>query len=282
MSSPPSSPLSASTGVEENAGAGGVASGTGIESGIECGDTGSSPAPPASVWTRGADAGADAGGVAVGIDLGTTNSSVSVWLAAEARAKTIKCPETGGKTIKSAVCVDASCNVLAVGQAAVDEEASATAPRTLLSSTKRLMGRRFGDVSDAEKAACAFRIVGSSQGEDRALVAPAGAESRGTLEPEQVAAAVLSKLKGMAEAHLEKPVDRAVITVPAFFNGAQREATRRAGELAGLKVMRLLSEPVRVFLPAFLSLSFLSLPCLLAFFHSFVLAGLSCNSVSGF
>ncbi len=145
----------------------------------------------------------------VGIDLGTTNSAIAVWR--DGRAQLIP-NSLGARLTPSAVSLDEDGTVL-VGMAA--RERQVTHPQRTATAFKRLMGT-----------------------ERRTTLGPGHVYS-----PEELSALVLRRLKSDAEAHLGEPVAEAVITVPAYFNDRQRRATRRAGELAGLKVERLLNEP---------------------------------------
>jgi len=164
----------------------------------------------------------------VGIDLGTTNSLVAH--VADAAPAVISMPD--GRSILPSVVRYAADGSAVVGVAA-DElvEGSAT-----LSSVKRLVGRGLGDVA-AVRSLLPYEV----EGDDRAVKIPV--PGRAAVTPVEVSAEILRVLKTRAEAELGGPIEGAVITVPAYFDDAQRQATRDAGRLAGLEVMRLLAEP---------------------------------------
>ena len=125
-----------------------------------------------------------------------------------------------------------------VGQAA--KRQAVTNPTNTIFSAKRLMGRKFSELSDGEKKT-PYKIVEASNGDAHIQVEVAG-ETK-TYSPQEIAAMVLSKLKADAEAKLGEAITEAVITVPAYFNDSQRNATKAAGEIAGLKVRRIINEP---------------------------------------
>jgi molecular chaperone DnaK len=167
---------------------------------------------------------------AVGIDLGTTNSVVSVMEGGEA----VVIPNAeGGRTTPSVVAFtkggERLVGTLARRQAAVN-------PENTVYSIKRFMGRRLKEVA-SEKSIVPYKVVEGKDG--RVEVEVAGQ----SYTPEQISAMILQKLKSDAEAYLGQPVKDAVITVPAYFNDAQRQATKNAGEIAGLNVIRIINEP---------------------------------------
>src|SRR5689334_16376697 len=165
----------------------------------------------------------------VGIDLGTTNSLV----AHVADASPAVIAGEGGPLVPSVVHYAAGGGVL-VGRAA--QARALEAPRDTLASVKRLIGRGTQDLA-AVRAMLPYELVG----DERAVrVRVAGGRA---VSPVEVSAEVLKELAARAEAALGGPVEGAVITVPAYFDDAQRQATRDAGRLAGLEVMRLLAEP---------------------------------------
>ncbi|RLT40072.1 MAG: molecular chaperone DnaK, partial [Chloroflexi bacterium] len=171
-------------------------------------------------------------GKVIGIDLGTTNSCVAVMEGGEPRV--IPNAE-GGRTTPSVVAVTKDGERL-VGTVA--KRQAVTNPQNTVYSVKRLMGRKFEDeeVSRLKKVA-GFGVVKRDNGD-------AGVELGGRqYSPPEVSAMVLQKLKADAEAYLGEPVTEAVITVPAYFNDAQRQATRDAGRIAGLEVLRIINEP---------------------------------------
>jgi len=166
----------------------------------------------------------------IGIDLGTTNSVVAVL---EGGSPEVIANSEGGRTTPSVVGYTKS-GERVVGQVA--KRQAVTNPENTVYSIKRFMGRRFEEVNDEMKMV-PYKVVRSSNGDAR--VSAGGKE----LSPPEVSAMILTKLKEAAEAHLGEKVERAVITVPAYFNDAQRQATKDAGQIAGLKVERLVNEP---------------------------------------
>ncbi len=166
----------------------------------------------------------------IGIDLGTTNSAVAVLVGGEAK---IIANEEGGRTTPSVVAFTKDGQRL-VGQIA--RRQAITNPENTIFSIKRFMGRRYGEVSEEMKLV----PYSVSTGKDDQVVV----ESMGkTYTPPEISAMVLGKLKVSAEAYLGEEVSQAVITVPAYFNDAQRQATKDAGTIAGLEVLRLVNEP---------------------------------------
>ena len=166
----------------------------------------------------------------IGIDLGTTNSVVAVL---EGGSADVIANSEGGRTTPSVVAVTKSGERL-VGQVA--KRQAVTNPENTVYSIKRFMGRRFDEVNEEMKMV-PFKVVRSANGDARVI--QGGKE----VSPPEISAQILTKLKEAAEAHLGEKVDRAVITVPAYFNDAQRQATKDAGQIAGLKVERLVNEP---------------------------------------
>ncbi|MEY3162919.1 MAG: molecular chaperone DnaK [Planctomycetota bacterium] len=166
----------------------------------------------------------------VGIDLGTTNSVVSVMEGGE--PKVIANLE-GARTTPSVVAFTQSGERL-VGAPA--KRQAVTNPTNTIYSIKRFMGRRHAEVGDEEKMV-PYKVVGGAQ--ELVKVEVMGKQ----YTPPEVSAQILRALKEAAEAYLGEKVDRAVITVPAYFNDAQRQATKDAGEIAGLKVERIINEP---------------------------------------
>jgi molecular chaperone DnaK len=171
-------------------------------------------------------------GRVVGIDLGTTYSLVAYMDAQTGAPKTIVGPY-GSALCPSVVSVGEKGKVL-VGEPA--RERLLTHPDRTIYSVKRLMGRGVADVQDELKI-FPFRIDGKSENVIRVVLG-----EKSFTAPE-ISAFILRELKSWAEAHFKEPVDRAVITVPAYFNDAQRQATKDAGRLAGLEVLRLVNEP---------------------------------------
>jgi molecular chaperone DnaK len=171
-------------------------------------------------------------GKTVGIDLGTTNSVVAVM---EGGEPIVIATAEGGRTLPSVVGFKANgerlVGVTAKRQAVVN-------PENTIYSIKRFMGHTMSDVS-GEAGRIGYKI---RAGKNNQVVAYAPALDK-DFTPEEISAMILQKLKTDAEAYLGEPVDQAVITVPAYFNDAQRTATKNAGEIAGLKVLRILNEP---------------------------------------
>ena len=166
----------------------------------------------------------------IGIDLGTTNSVVAVM---EGERPTVIINSTGNRTTPSVVGFTDKGDRL-VGQAARHQQV--TNPSNTVFSIKRFMGRRHNEVQHEEKLV-PYEVVGG--GEDLVSVKVRDKE----FTPPEVSAMILRDLKKTAEEYLGESVDRAVITVPAYFNDAQRQATKDAGEIAGLKVERIINEP---------------------------------------
>ena len=172
------------------------------------------------------------GAEVIGIDLGTTNSCVAVM---EGKgAKVIENAE-GSRTTPSVVAFTDKGEKL-VGVPA--KRQAVTNPINTLYATKRLIGRRFDDpMTKKEAESVPYNIVSGSSGD--AWVEAGGNQ----YSPSQVGAFVLQKMKETAEAYLGRKVTQAVVTVPAYFNDAQRQATKDAGTIAGLKVLRVINEP---------------------------------------
>jgi molecular chaperone DnaK len=166
----------------------------------------------------------------IGIDLGTTNSVVAVL---EGSTVEVIANSEGGRTTPSIVAYGKGGERL-VGQVA--KRQSVTNSENTVYSIKRFMGRRVDEVSDEMKMV-PYKVVRTANGDARISIG--GKE----LSPPEISAMILTKLKEAAEAYLGEKVDRAVITVPAYFNDAQRQATKDAGQIAGLKVERLVNEP---------------------------------------
>jgi Molecular chaperone len=171
-------------------------------------------------------------GKVIGIDLGTTNSCLAVM---EGKNPKVVENAEGNRTTPSAVAYTEDGELL-IGQPA--KRQAITNPENTFYAVKRLIGRRFGD--DAVKkdmSLVSYKIVEADNGD-------AWVESRGKkMAPAQISAEVLRRLKETAEANLGETVDKAVITVPAYFNDAQRQATKDAGKIAGLEVLRIINEP---------------------------------------
>jgi molecular chaperone DnaK len=168
----------------------------------------------------------------IGIDLGTTNSCIAIMDGKE--SKVIENSE-GARTTPSMVGFTSSGEIL-VGQAA--KRQAVTNPQSTLFAVKRLIGRKFDDkVLDKMKELSPFKIIKGKN--DDAWVEVNGKE----YSPQEISAMILTKMKETAESWLGEKVTQAVITVPAYFNDAQRQATKDAGKIAGLEVLRIINEP---------------------------------------
>lgn len=163
-----------------------------------------------------------------GIDLGTTNSLIGV---VDAGFPILLADGQGSRLTSSAVYFPSDGSAPLVGAAALRRRGTES-KRTIV-SVKRLMGKRRGELEHS----LGYDVVSEADGNLRVLV-----DGKSHL-PEEVSAIILKHLKSIAEERLERPVSKAVITVPAYFNDAQRQATKRAGELAGFQVERILNEP---------------------------------------
>jgi molecular chaperone DnaK len=165
----------------------------------------------------------------IGIDLGTTNSVVAVMEGGEPK---VIANEEGGRTTPSVVAFTKTGERL-VGQVA--KRQAITNPENTVYSIKRFMGRRYDEVNEEMKMV-PYKVVQSG---DHVAIVAQGKE----YTPPQISAMILQKLKKAAEDYLGEPVTEAVITVPAYFNDAQRQATKDAGKIAGLEVKRIINEP---------------------------------------
>ena len=166
----------------------------------------------------------------IGIDLGTTNSVVAVMEGAQPK---VLINSTGNRITPSVVAFTDKGDRL-VGQPARHQQV--TNPKNTVYSIKRFIGRRHHEVPDEEKIV-PYEVVGAAD-------EPVKVKVRDTLyTPQEISAMILRDLKKTAEDYLGEPVDRAVITVPAYFNDSQRTATKEAGEIAGLTVERIINEP---------------------------------------
>lgn len=173
-------------------------------------------------------------GKIIGIDLGTTNSCMSVMEGGEP----VVIPNSEGARTTPSIVAFAKNGERLVGQAA--KRQAVTNPNNTIFSAKRFIGRKFSEVQE-EAASLPYAVVEGKNGD-----AYIEAEVDGKTEkfaPEQISAMVLGKLKADAEAYLGEKVTEAVITVPAYFNDAQRQATKDAGQIAGLEVKRIINEP---------------------------------------
>ena len=169
-------------------------------------------------------------GKIIGIDLGTTNSVVAVI---EAGQPTVIANQEGQRTTPSVVAFTKSGERL-VGQVA--KRQAITNPENTIFSIKRFMGRRSDEVSEEMKMV-PYKVVRGDNGDARVDI------SGKKYSPPEISAMILTKLKEAAESYLGEKITQAVITVPAYFNDAQRQATKDAGKIAGLEVMRIINEP---------------------------------------
>jgi molecular chaperone DnaK len=169
----------------------------------------------------------------IGIDLGTTNSVCGVMMGGE---PVVVPSAEGGRLIPSVVAVNPKNGERLVGQVA--KRQAVVNPEHTIFSIKRFMGRKFEDpgVQRAKKQ-IPYRITAASNGDVRVWM---GGEE---YSPPEISAMILQKIKADAEAYLGEPVNQAVITVPAYFNDSQRQATKDAGKIAGLEVLRIINEP---------------------------------------
>jgi molecular chaperone DnaK len=166
----------------------------------------------------------------IGIDLGTTNSVVAVM---EGGEPTVITNSEGGRTTPSVVAFTKDGSRL-VGQVA--KRQAVTNPENTVYSIKRFMGRRYNEVTEEIKQV-PYKVQGAGNGDVRIV---AGGKE---WSPPEISAIILQKMKQSAEDYLGQKVDKAVITVPAYFNDSQRQATKDAGKIAGLEVMRIVNEP---------------------------------------
>jgi len=169
-------------------------------------------------------------GKIIGIDLGTTNSVVAVM---EAGQPTVIANQEGARTTPSVVAFTKSGERL-VGQVA--KRQAITNPENTVFSIKRFMGRRYDEVTEEMKMV-PYKVTRGESNDARVDI------SGKKYSPPEISAMILTKLKEAAEAYLGQKVTQAVITVPAYFNDAQRQATKDAGKIAGLEVMRIINEP---------------------------------------
>jgi molecular chaperone DnaK len=168
----------------------------------------------------------------VGIDLGTTNSVVAVM---EGGDVTVIPTAEGSRLLPSVVAFNKNGERL-VGQLA--KRQSVVNSENTVYSIKRFMGRRYDD-TNVERKMVSYEVRKGQSGDARIFIPAAGKE----FTPQEISAMILGKLKRDAEAYLGEPVTQAVITVPAYFNDAQRQATKDAGKIAGLEVLRIINEP---------------------------------------
>jgi molecular chaperone DnaK len=171
-------------------------------------------------------------GKIIGIDLGTTNSVVAVM---EGGEPTVIANAEGSRLTPSVVAVNKNGERM-VGQ--VSKRQAVVNPENTIFSVKRFMGRKLSDaLVQRDKQYIPYRLSEAPNGDVRVLL------GGGDYAPQEISAMVLQKLKADAEAYLGEPVTQAVITVPAYFNDSQRQATKDAGKIAGLEVLRIINEP---------------------------------------
>ena len=168
----------------------------------------------------------------IGIDLGTTNSVVAVI---EGGDPTVIPTAEGSRLLPSVVAFNNNRERL-VGQTA--KRQTVVNPDNTVFSIKRFMGRRFDEV-ETERKMVPYQVVEGPAGDARVKLPATDRE----YSPQEISAMVLGKLKSDAEAYLGETVNQAVITVPAYFNDSQRQATKDAGKIAGLDVLRIINEP---------------------------------------
>ena len=171
-------------------------------------------------------------GKIIGIDLGTTNSVVSV---VEGGQPTVISTAEGSRLLPSVVAFNKNGERL-VGQTA--KRQAVVNPENTIFSIKRFIGRRYEE-TEQERAMVPYEVVRGTADDVKVKVPVTGRE----YSPQEISAMILSKLKTDAEAYLGQAVTQAVITVPAYFNDSQRQATKDAGKIAGLEVMRIINEP---------------------------------------
>src|SRR5580698_5987965 len=170
----------------------------------------------------------------LGIDLGTTNSCMAVM---EGGEPVVIANAEGGRTTPSVVAFTKT-GERVVGQAA--KRQAVTNPRNTIFSSKRFIGRKFSEVKEEAKN-MPFKVVEGKNGD--AYIEVQIGDKTEQYAPQQIAAFILGKLKTDAEAYLGEKITQAVITVPAYFNDSQRQATKDAGKIAGLEVLRIINEP---------------------------------------
>ncbi|CAI8612057.1 unnamed protein product [Vicia faba] len=176
-------------------------------------------------------------GVAIGIDLGTTYSCVGVWQEQNDRVEIIH-NDQGNKTTPS--CVAFTNTQRLIGDAAKNQASSN--PTNTVFDAKRLIGRKYSDsIVQNDLLLWPFKVIAGPNDKPLILVNHKGEEKH--FVAEEISAVILMQMREIAEAFLESPVKNAVITVPAYFNDSQRRATKDAGDIAGLNVMRIINEP---------------------------------------
>ena len=168
----------------------------------------------------------------VGIDLGTTNSAVAVMEGGDVTV----IPNAEGGRLTPSVVAFTKAGERPAGQLA--KRQAITNPENTVFSIKRFMGRHY-DETEIERQMVPFQVTQGPAGDARVRIPVTGQD----YTPQEISAMILQKLKQDAEAYLGEPVTKAVITVPAYFNDSQRQATKDAGQIAGLEVLRIINEP---------------------------------------
>eukprot|EP00980_Cylindrotheca_fusiformis_P007626 scaffold1599_cov115-Cylindrotheca_fusiformis.AAC.11 len=187
--------------------------------------------------TQAQEVGEEGRGPIIGIDLGTTYSCVGVYKS-DGNVEIVANDQ--GNRITPSYVAFAESNERLVGDAAKNQ--ATINPENTIFDVKRLIGRDYSDKSvQADKKLVPFDIVSNKEGKPRIQIKQDDKVS--TYAPEEISAMVLGKMKATAEAFLGEPVSRAVVTVPAYFNDDQRQATKDAGRIAGLTVERIINEP---------------------------------------
>jgi heat shock 70kDa protein 1/2/6/8 len=171
----------------------------------------------------------------IGIDLGTTYSCVGVWQNDHVE---IIASDTGNRTVPSMVSFTDSERI--IGDAA--KSAAAAFPRSTVFDAKRMIGRPFSDpILQRDLRHFPYDVIDDGSGRPQIVVDTKDGQKK--FYPEEISAMVLQKMKSIAEAYIGRPVKDAVVTVPAYFNDAQRQATKDAGVIAGLNIVRIINEP---------------------------------------
>jgi L1 cell adhesion molecule like protein len=177
---------------------------------------------------------------AIGIDLGTTNSCVAFFKNGKPKGEVIVIPnELGNNTTPSFVGFDPN-NEIIVGDLAIEQSYSNT--QNVIYSAKRIIGRQFNDEKVQENVNYwPFKVI--DDGNNIAKIEVETNKNKKSYFPEQISAMILNKLKAAAEKYIGSEIKNVVITVPAYFNDSQKEATKDAGRIAGLNVLKIINEP---------------------------------------
>lgn len=174
--------------------------------------------------------------IAAGFDVGTTTSCAAVWI--NDRVEVIPDFQTGSRTIPSYVCFTDEEKL--VGDAAKSQ--STMNPKNTVYDAKRLIGRKFSDPTvQADDKLWSFKVTGDKN--DKPMINVTYKNEEKQFHPEEISAMVINRLKETTEAYLGHPLKNVVLSVPAYFNDAQRQATKDAGVIAGLNVLRIVNEP---------------------------------------